>query len=235
MRIWVTRAEPEAQATAERLRELGHEPFVAPVLEIRPLAAEIALDGVAAIAFTSRNGVRCFPAIDAARTLPVFAVGDATAAAAREAGFTDVRSAEGDGAALAALIVAGLDPVGGAVLVARARQPAFDLEGALAAAGFEARTAIVYRSVAILPKAEVLAAMRASPPLDAMLVHSPRAARQAAKIIGGQRGRRALMAYAISAAAAGPLEGLELRGIDVAPFPSEAALLKLLTDPRESP
>ena len=98
MRIWITRAQPEAEATAGRIRALRHEPVVAPVLEVRPSLDAPALEGVGALAFTSRNGVRAFVALTPERDLQVFTVGDATAAAAREAGFTDVASASGDAA-----------------------------------------------------------------------------------------------------------------------------------------
>ncbi len=96
MRIWITRAEPGAQLTAERLRALGHEPGVPPLMEGQPVGEPPDLAGVGALAFTSRNGVRAFAALSSERSLPVFAVGDATASAAREAGFQDVSSAGGD-------------------------------------------------------------------------------------------------------------------------------------------
>jgi len=34
-RIWITRAQPGAEATAAAVRKLGHEAFVAPLLEVR--------------------------------------------------------------------------------------------------------------------------------------------------------------------------------------------------------
>lgn len=235
MRVWVTRAEPEASATAERLRQLGHQPFVAPVLEIRPTVDTPDIDGAAAIAFTSRNGVRAFPADGATRVLPAFAVGDATAETAKAAGFTDVRSAAGDGAALAALITSTLSPAAGAVLVARAEQAAFDLEGALAGAGFKARPFVVYESVALSPAAAVRDALGAQPPLEAVLVHSRRAAVQTGRILAGRPERAGLIAYCISKAAAGPLQGVGLKSVNAAPFPNEASLLKLLENPAEGP
>ena len=50
----------------------------------------------AALAFTSVNGVAAFAALTPRRDRPVFAVGDATAQAAHDAGFADVLSASGD-------------------------------------------------------------------------------------------------------------------------------------------
>ena len=51
-RVWITRAQPGADSTAARVRALGHEPLVAPLLAVRPLEAEsLDLRGVAALAF----------------------------------------------------------------------------------------------------------------------------------------------------------------------------------------
>ena len=107
LKVWVTRARPGADATAERLRALGHEPLVAPLLEVRALprarstsTASAPSPSPAATASTPSS-----PATPG-RDWPVFAVGDATAEAARAAGFADVASASGDVAALAELIIA---------------------------------------------------------------------------------------------------------------------------------
>ena len=95
--VWITRAEPGASATAARVRALGWEAVVAPLIEIHPLEPKIDLAGVGALAFTSAaGGRRLRRASPAERRLPVFAVGEATARAAREAGFAEVVSADGD-------------------------------------------------------------------------------------------------------------------------------------------
>ena len=50
-RIWVTRAQPGADATAERVRALGHDALVAPLLAVRALPdVQVDLSGVAALA-----------------------------------------------------------------------------------------------------------------------------------------------------------------------------------------
>jgi uroporphyrinogen-III synthase len=102
MRVAITRAMPEAEITAQRVRELGAEPVIAPLLTIVPCGYDTNTEDAQAIIFTSINGVRAFPATREARAR-ILAVGDATADAARAAGFLDVRSADGDVDALAAL------------------------------------------------------------------------------------------------------------------------------------
>jgi uroporphyrinogen-III synthase len=234
LRLWVTRAEPAASRTAERLRAAGHAPLVAPVLAIRELPAgdvEAALEGVAALAFTSAQGVESFAARTPARDLPVFAVGDATAEAARARGWRRVRSADGDGAALARLI-AGEVEGGGCVLSPGARRRAFDLEAALRGAGVRVRDLPVYETQPLptLPP-EAAAALEARA-VDAVLLHSPAAARalgarlaDAPRLAAGLADRPV---FALSAACAEALPAGLGGARRVAPAPREADLLALL-------
>jgi uroporphyrinogen-III synthase len=219
-RIWVTRARPGAEATASRLRDLGFEPVVSPVLETRPIAgAAVDLTGVDALAFTSAAGVAAFVALKGAPALRVFAVGDATAKAARAAGFADVCSAQGDARALAELIAAAR-PRPARVLAPTAAEPAADLAGLLADRGVRARSASVYQT------AEIAAGFAPSG-LSGILIHSPKAARAIASRLAGVE-VSAIALYALSAAAAAPLASFAFRKIAVAAAPNEAALLALL-------
>src|SRR5690606_4212312 len=75
-RVWITRAQPGAARTADRLTALGLEPVIAPLLAIRPLEQpEPDLGGVDVLAFTSPNGVAAFCALTARRDRPVMTVG----------------------------------------------------------------------------------------------------------------------------------------------------------------
>ena len=219
MRVWVTRAEPGASATAARLADLGHEPVVAPVIGVAAIeGATVDLAGVGAIAFTSANGVEAFSALSPERGLPIFAVGDATAEAARAAGFPEVTSAEGDVPALAALILARRAEIAGAVLHPCALKPAGDLVGALAAAGLQARRVALY---------DTRATAASAPRADAVLVHSPSAGRALAALLTPEQAAE-LSVFALSQACAAPLAGLGFRAVTVSPFPREDALLKLV-------
>ena len=229
LRLWVTRARPSAEATAARLAAMGHRPLVSPLLTIRRLRPRLDLTGVGAVAFTSRNGVAAFAALEPERGLQIFAVGDATAEAAREAGFRDVRSASGDVAALADLIAA--EHEAGAVLVAGAREPAGDLPGALKAADVPIRAAALYAAVAA-SGGRGFAALKAGK-LDGVLIHSPRAARRLAHLTKGLAlAAGAVPAFCISPAAAGSLSGSPAFAPVAADRPDEAALLSLLGKPR---
>ena len=221
MRLWVTRTAPGASATAARLTGMGHQPLVSPLLAIEPLHPEMDLAGVAALAFTSGNGVDAFARLADRRDLPVFTVGDATADAAAAAGFADVRSAGGDVTDLAALI--GAEMGGGVLLHAGAREPAGDLIGDLARRGVTARTVAVYAAVDA-PAAAGLAALSRGE-LDGVLIHSPRAGRRLAERAPDARD---LPAFCISPAAAAPLVEAGYIRVRAAPFPDETSLLKLL-------
>jgi uroporphyrinogen-III synthase len=193
---------------------------------LKPVAGAAAgLDGVGAVALTSVNAAPLLAAATPVRDRPVFVVGEATAAAARAAGFTDVWSADGDVEALARLIVSTWSPARGAVLHAGAREPAGDLGGALAAAGIEARALVLYDTEAV---ADVDAG--AVEGVDAVLVHSPKAARALAGLAAGELRLRRPVALALSEACAGPLREAGFAPVAAAEFPKEEALLKLLSD-----
>jgi uroporphyrinogen-III synthase len=215
-RIWITRTQPQAYATAERLAEMGLAPVVSPVLIARTVPADIDLADVAALAFTSAAGVRAFAEASPGRGLPVLAVGGATAEAARAAGFAHVLVSKGDVEALADLIAAARPSL---VLAPTAREPAADLPALLAARGVRARSVVVYETVPTETPAPA--------DIEAVLVHSPRAARIVADLITAEQAT-ALTAFAISEAAAAPLLALPFAQIAVAPFPDEASLLHLL-------
>ena len=145
--ILVTRPAPEGEATAALLAARGWTPLLAPMLRIRPVAADLP-EEIAAIALTSGNAIPVLPA----RLLgvPLFAVGDATAARACAAGFTDIRSAGADAAALADLIAA--EAPAGTLLLAVGEGRGERLEESLAARG---RT-VVRRAVYAADPAEAL-------------------------------------------------------------------------------
>jgi len=224
-RIWITRAQPGADATADRVRAMGHEAVVAPLLAVR-LVPDVTVDlaGVAALAFTSANGVRAFADLSGERTLKVFAVGAATAQAARAAGFRSVLSADGDVEALAEGIAARRGEIKGAVLHPGAAEPAGDLAGALEKHGVEARRLILYETAPVDVTAAKAEALGQS---DAVLLHSPRAAQVLAQLLKAHPAPK-LRALGLSKAVVQPLGRIRMGGKVFPPVPIESALLKLI-------
>ena len=224
-RLWITRTSPGADDTAVRLRALGFEPIVAPVLEVRFVPADIDLSDVGALAFTSANGVRAFAAASDARGLPTFTVGDATGRAARLAGFRDVISASADVGGLAATLTSDARDIHGSVLHPGAAEQAGDLVGALLRAGLGARAVTLYETVAKAVPAELMAEVGS---LHGVLVYSPRAGRRLADLLSATQAP-ALNAYCLSPAVAASLRGLDIGPVVTAALPDEDALLSLLS------
>jgi uroporphyrinogen-III synthase len=224
--VLVTRAEPGASRTLERLEALGFAPVNAATARIVFCSPEIRLAPGEALALTSPNGARAAARFTEDRTATVFAVGEASAEAAREEGFVQILSAGGDGAALAALI---LERWAGPVLHVRGRDLSFDLCSELGRAGIAARSVIGYAAepVAALSEAARAALMARA----VILIHSPKGAERFVDLAvksGAEAALPGVRAAAISAAAAAPLERAGVTGIEVADTPDEAALIEAL-------
>jgi uroporphyrinogen-III synthase len=224
--VWITRAEPAASETAERVAAHGHAPLVQPLLTLERLPhPQMDLHDVRALAFTSANGVRAFAAASPERGFRVFAVGAATAEAAKAAGFRSVLSGDGDVAALAARIATrSLELRGGVVLHPGPVEPAGDLVGALQKAGVEARALALYDTV---PAPIDPAFVEGLSKIDIVLLHSPKASRVLARILRKHPAPH-LRVVCLSKAVARPLGKIELAGVASSPIPVEAALLNLL-------
>ncbi|HVQ07203.1 MAG TPA: uroporphyrinogen-III synthase [Allosphingosinicella sp.] len=102
MKVLVLRPQPGADETAARARALGLEVVVAPLFAVRPLAwTPPDPAGFDAVMLTSASAARqAADGLTPFEALPCYAVGEATATAAREAGFADIRVGPEDGAAL---------------------------------------------------------------------------------------------------------------------------------------
>ncbi|HEX8240618.1 MAG TPA: uroporphyrinogen-III synthase [Allosphingosinicella sp.] len=206
MKLLVLRPEPGASETAERARAIGLDPVVAPLFAIIAVAGPpIKAGRFDAVLLTSANGARHAPS--GLANLPCFAVGESTAAAARAAGFADVRTGPCDGAAAAAM------------MAAAGLKRALHLCGrehlAIGAAGVAIERRIVYA-------AEPVPRERFEGPAVAM-IHSARAGARFAELAGD---RDAIAVAAISpAAAAAAGEGWAAKA--VAKAPRDQALLEL--------
>jgi len=235
MRLLVTRPQPDASETAKRLAALGHAVEVAPMMEIA-FSPEPAGFGVpAALLVTSRNAVRAlerWPAAGAWRAVPVYAVGETTAALARAAGFDDVRAGPGDVTALADLVRADFDRDAGAILYPAARDQAADVAAMLT--GFTVITVEAYRGVAATRIEEEIARAIRSTAIDGVLFYSRRTAAIFAELVAaanlGEGLARAVF-FALSATVAEALAGLRPAEVRVAARPDEESLFSLIPPP----
>ncbi|OIR00788.1 uroporphyrinogen-III synthase [mine drainage metagenome] len=225
----VTRPAEDAATLTEALAARGIGVFLEPMLAIAVhAAAPLDLAGVQGFLATSANGVRALAAACPERALPLWAVGDATARAARHLGFSRVESAHGDAAALTALVAQRADPAAGSLLHAAGTVVAGDISTALTAQGFRVRREILYEARAITALSPALCAALNRQEIELALFFSPRTAATfvtLAKAAGLKDSCAAVTAHALSPAVAERLQALPWRAVVTAAQPTQEALL----------
>ncbi|MBL0925608.1 MAG: uroporphyrinogen-III synthase [Sphingomonadaceae bacterium] len=217
MKLLILRPQPGADATAVRVRAAGHEPLLMPLFVVEPVDWTALSPGdYDKLLLTSANSVR-HAGTDLAkyRDLPVLAVGQNTADAARGAGL----SVEHIGNSGVDELLAKVDHCRLLWLTGEDRvEPQYD-------PSIRLDTHIVYRSTA-LPAPEAFEDFTRS--ADHVLLHSPRAARH----FGFLLAERNLAKSAISIAALSPniaqAAGHGWKSVFVASGPSDKALLSCL-------
>ena len=184
MRVLLTRPENRAGGTAAKLEELGHDvvgfPLFSPAHDLPATRSALATPH-AALAVTSAEAVRGLEQLGIALTphlaTKIFAVGKATARAARAAGFGDVEVSTGGGQELGELVVAHL---GGRatlpVLYLAGEKRMGRLEKMLAENGMECVVAETYRMEPIGYSLEEQQAMLVEVKADAVFFYSREAA-----------------------------------------------------------
>ena len=233
MRILVTRPQPGSMQTAVALKERGHEPITAPLFQIEILS-EVDPDGGPweAILLTSANAMRGIANLawrDGWRCMRVFAVGDRTAKAARDQGFTEVTSSGGNVDDLVNLIAARLKPPA-RLLYPAGKQRSGDLAGALRARNFIVDVVVVYRMLVArtLPKP---AASAIRDGVDGILHLSRHSAETFVRAAGNAGLLEVALTrpvhYCLSDQVAEPLRQAGAADIRIAARPDEEALLEL--------
>lgn len=211
------RPEPGCSATVEAGQAMGLAIECHPLFEIRPVAWEPPPpEAIVALLLGSTNAVRHGgPELDRFRAKPVYAVGDATASAAGDAGFTVVATGRSG-------LQAMLDTLAGPLRLLR-------VTGAehvplAASAGVEIETRVAYESVP-LPLPPHLAERLGDGAM--VLLHSAAAARH----FTAEADRCGVPRHVISLAALGPriaaAAGHGWREVRSAHEPREASLLAL--------
>jgi uroporphyrinogen-III synthase len=219
------RPEPGCSATVDGGRAAGLEIEGHPLFEIRPLAWQPPpAQAVEALLLGSANAVRHAGAgLEAFRAKPVYAVGEATAAAAEAAGFAVAAAGKGELQALVDTIVPPLR----LLRVTGAEHVALVLP-----AGIAVETCVAYESVP-LPLSGNLAERLSQGAL--VLLHSAAAARHFA----AECERCGIARSAVALAALGPriaaAAGEGWRELRAAPEPREAALLALAAEMCQEP
>jgi uroporphyrinogen-III synthase len=208
-RVLVLRPEPGASRTVEAARQRGLDPVSAPLFEIEPLAWEAPeASRFDALLLTSANAVRHGGnGVKGLRALPVHAVGQATADAARDAGFSVASvGSEGVEQLLASL------PRDLRVLHLAGQ------ERVLPGNAAQAITVVPVYSAKALPSPDLTESDG-----SVALIHSARAGRRLAELVAN-RGEIAIAAISSTAADAA---GNGWAAVEVAERPDDEALLVL--------
>ena len=221
--VLVTRPEAGTDETVRLLRERGFEAVMAPMLRIEPRPVPAGALAVAAVALTSAHAVPALP--PGCRGLPVFAVGDRTAAAARDAGCGDVRSADGTAVELAELM---LREVRGTVLLMAGAGQGAGLAAALRAGGVRVVRRVAYAAQPVRALPAAAAAALAGDGVHGVVLMSAATARQFGRLAGTAAALAGAVAACISEATAAPVRHLPWRALRVSLRPNLRDTLDLL-------
>jgi len=230
MRVVITRPQADGERTATALRARGHEVLVAPLMGVEVIAANLAGEWGAVIVTSANapNAIAHNPARDALIKLPLFAVGQRSAEAARQTGFINVISAGGDVRDLVRTLVEEHADAKAPLLYLAGEDRAADLIGELSTRGIAAEIRVVYRAVAAPFPPALIEALRVGE-VDIVMHFSRRSAENyvaGAKRAGIVGPALAVRHLCLSAQVAEPLAGASC--IAVAAHPDEAALIELL-------
>lgn len=258
-RLLVTRPLDEAVAMTPELEMLGFAALIEPMLAVKPLPQPLLEpQDVHALLFTSANAVRALHQVVLERDLrrqeddgadsvpdwtrllrfPVFTVGDATAAVAREFGFRKVESAAGRAEELAALLVQrvreGRLPENAICLHVCGKNRAGDLETPLLRAGIGLKRTVVYKAETARALSVNLRTALQENSLHGVLFFSPRTAETFVSLVreaGLALSCKTLEAYCLSEAVLQATRPLPWYRLHLAPEPNRSSLLSLLPDP----
>jgi uroporphyrinogen-III synthase len=241
MAVLVTRPHPDDEATAGALRARGFEVLRAPMLRFAAVPFHYDADAhYDAVIVTSANALRAIePQLKGSRLLelPLFAVGEHTASAARSAGFGQVIAAKGgDAAALRDLVLAGVKSKqlkrASTLLYLAGADLARDLAGELGEKGFTVVTHTTYRMIPVSSLPPEICDAFVAHQVDAVLHYSRRSARaflEAARAGGVEISALALPQYCLSSAVAAILRDAGASQVTTAASTDETALFEALS------
>ncbi|WP_160171380.1 uroporphyrinogen-III synthase [Kozakia baliensis] len=224
--VLVTRPEPGLSDTIEKIKILGWRPIAAPMLTVEPRVLHVPHHAFTHVLLSSGQAV---PALSEAVPphVSVLAVGEKTAARAREAGFTQVRAADGDACSLLRLL--GAAPPGGTILLAVGEGQSLEMAAQARAQGWRVtrRVAYVARPVRDVPPAARAALQRGE--VEAVLLFSAVTAQSWLAALGRQAALLTpVRAVTLSARVAQAASAAHWRSVETAARPEQAALLDVL-------
>ncbi len=231
--ILVTRAEPGASKTFNKLKEMGFLAEKIPAIHLAQAPITFSQKNFeGALIFTSQNGIQFAPRAPFRHAKKVFCVGDATAQSAHQAGFKNIHSARGDAQTLIEYIKDNWTKGDGPLLHMANASPRGDIVPSLKESGYDAEFMAVYKS-SMHPEFEtkLRSRLKMDLKLDVILVHSPMAADFIDLVLNDWRDLSNVnlpQIIAISPDAGKTLENLFHEKVFYAAKPNEISLLEQL-------
>lgn len=240
MKVLVTRAEPAASRTVQKLRHHGFEPVLLPIFELKDTGTPLPEGGIDGVIFTSANAaeiLRLRQWRDSNRSAVAYCVGPRTAEAAQALGFEATVTASGGGAALADEIAALDLPQDTQFLYPTTPDRSFDMKQAIEALGHSVSEVEIYHVEKLVPPALETQDALAQCKNGAILVYSARSAAHLASIIeacGASLDISSVSIVAISKTAINMLLNFPWQNAYVSKSPDEDAMIAALERLRQT-
>ncbi|NKL97936.1 MULTISPECIES: uroporphyrinogen-III synthase [Rhizobium] len=235
MRVLVTRPAHSATRTAQRLRDMGHEPLLLPLrqpLHDSNAAADALAATSGAIAVTSAEAIRVLSALGEKLhphlARPLFAVGETTAEEASSLGFRSVASSQGNGGDLADLVAT---EKLGTLLYLAGTPRAETFERRLRELGIHFSVAECYRMQPAVPDPAEIDAIFDNGYPDAILFYSRQTAEDFFRLPEPRAAppkRNAIRLLCLSQAVAEAVPAALKKNVMISPMTNEESLLSLL-------
>lgn len=179
MRILITRPRESAAPLLNRLKNLGHQVILDPLIEMIPLTLDLPpLSSFEAVVTTSQQAIRCLSTLTPLRDFPLWCVGNESAKVAQDLGFQTLHTAEGSAEDLMIKLMKTIDPSSGkTVLHASGDVIRVDVVDTLSKKGISAKRIVLYKTIeATAFSPETFQALKLNT-IDATLFYSPRTGR----------------------------------------------------------
>jgi len=229
--ILITRPTTEARPSGDKLEMMGHRAVYAPMLNIGPISFEIP-DDKRSLIVTSKNGARFGLANIGEKGRAIFAVGEQTAAIARDMGFTNITVGPGTARKLVPILLECGDTYKRDYAHLCGNEIAYNISDVLKHEGIDSVNTVTYQTTPNRSFSPAVAEALSSGEIDTVLFYSPRTAtifEEAISESGQFDWLPKLDALCLSPRVADQLMG-PWHSIKSAVLPTEKALFGLLKD-----
>ena len=186
--VLVTRPDEEGLALANQLKTVGKKILLEPMLIVENLPVkDLSYDKTQAYVITSANSIKALLNLRPDLEIPLFAVGNASAIAARKSGFKTVYSADGDADDLAKLVDDILNPSEGDLLYISGKTQSGNLFKKLSSLGFGVSEVVVYETIPRKSLSPATVAAIKNDQVDTILLYSSKTAEVLIKLIRKSR------------------------------------------------